>query len=105
MSSHPEIPPAQAVAVTVPDKPPTVSRTRPPSAPAVMIWFALGVVYVIWGSTYFGIRIMARHLPGLGASAVRFLIAGLILGLVLTLRRGRGALKVTPRQFAAAGLV
>jgi drug/metabolite transporter (DMT)-like permease len=70
-----------------------------------MIWFALGVVYVVWGSTYFGIRIMARDLPGLGASAARFLIAGLILGLVLTIRRGRGVLKVTPRQFGSAGLV
>lgn len=70
-----------------------------------MIWFALGVVYVVWGSTYFGIRIMARHLPGLGASAVRFLIAALILGLILAIRRGPGVLKVTPRQLASAGLV
>lgn len=70
-----------------------------------MIWSALGVVYVVWGSTYFGILTMARYLPELWASAVRFLVAALILSVILMIRSGTGVLKVTPRQFASAGLV
>src|SRR4029450_1755700 len=105
MSSQPEIPAGGPAAVTVPDKTPTLSRTRPSAPATFMIWSARGVVYVVWGSTCFGILTMARHLPELWASAVRFLTAALILGVVLMIRRGPGVLKVTLRQLASAGLV
>jgi drug/metabolite transporter (DMT)-like permease len=40
---------------------------------------ALGIVYVVWGSTYLGIALMVRTLPPLLAAGIRFTTAGLIL--------------------------
>jgi drug/metabolite transporter (DMT)-like permease len=40
---------------------------------------ALGAVYVLWGSTYLGIRVAIDDLPPLTMLAIRFLIAGALL--------------------------
>lgn len=74
-------------------------------AAPVLIWSALAVVYVLWGSTYFAIRILAESLPPLGSAGVRFMSAGAILAVILALRGGLGALRVRPRQLAASTLV
>jgi len=105
MRSHPDIGPGAALSVTAPDKTPTLSTTRPQSAPALLVWSALAVVYVFWGSTYFGIRIVAERMPPLGAAGLRFVSAGVILAVFVALRGGLGALRVRPRQLAASALV
>ncbi|WP_172892447.1 EamA family transporter [Micromonospora coxensis] len=79
------------------------SRTTP-TAPA-LIWTALVLVYVLWGSTYLGIRIAVESLPPLASAALRFAAAGLVLAVVLRLRRGPGALRVDRRQLGSAALV
>lgn len=38
---------------------------------------AFGLVYVLWGSTYLGIRIVVEHIPPSVMGASRFLLAGL----------------------------
>jgi drug/metabolite transporter (DMT)-like permease len=43
------------------------------------IWVALIAIYIIWGSTYLGIRIVGESFPPFGGMGVRFLIAGAIL--------------------------
>ncbi len=43
------------------------------------LWTNLAVVYVIWGSTYFGIAISIETIPPFLMAAIRFAIAGLIL--------------------------
>lgn len=43
------------------------------------VWAALAIVYVVWGSTYFAIRIVVRALPPLYSAGARFVVAGLIL--------------------------
>jgi drug/metabolite transporter (DMT)-like permease len=43
------------------------------------VWAALAIVYVVWGSTYFAIRIVVRALPPLYSAGARFAVAGLIL--------------------------
>jgi drug/metabolite transporter (DMT)-like permease len=48
---------------------------------------ALGVVYIVWGSTYVGIRLVVAHMPPFVAAAMRFLVAGGAL-LLFTLARG-----------------
>jgi drug/metabolite transporter (DMT)-like permease len=74
-----------------------VSRTR------VELWFALAIVYVVWGSTYLGIKVAVRTLPPFLTAGTRFLAAAAILALVLTLLRR--SLRVRPREaIAAAGL-
>jgi drug/metabolite transporter (DMT)-like permease len=40
---------------------------------------ALGTVYVLWGSTYLGIRVAIDDLPPLTMLAIRFLVAGALL--------------------------
>ncbi|GAA5058032.1 drug/metabolite transporter (DMT)-like permease [Thermocatellispora tengchongensis] len=70
-----------------------------------LIWGALITVYIVWGSTYLGIRIMIESMPPLISGAMRFLAAGLVLGLVLLLRRGPAAFRVTGKQVASAALV
>jgi drug/metabolite transporter (DMT)-like permease len=86
------------------------SRTRIWFAPR--IWVALWVVYLVWGSTYLGIRVVVHPshgtgLPPLLAAGIRFLAAGLVL-LAVTVRRPPADGQPDPlgaRQWAAAGVV
>jgi drug/metabolite transporter (DMT)-like permease len=43
------------------------------------IWIALITIYIIWGSTYLGIRLVGESFPPFGGMGIRFLIAGAIL--------------------------
>jgi drug/metabolite transporter (DMT)-like permease len=84
--------------------------TARPSAPARRrlsgaVWAALVIVYVVWGSTYLGIRIVVETMPPFVSAAIRFVIAGLVLGALVAWRRGPAALKVTRHQLASAALV
>jgi drug/metabolite transporter (DMT)-like permease len=48
------------------------------------VWLALLTLYVVWGSTYLGIRFAIETIPPYVMSAARFLIAGgLILGIAI----------------------
>jgi drug/metabolite transporter (DMT)-like permease len=49
------------------------TRTR------VQSWIALGIVYVVWGSTYLAIRIGVGHLPPLLMAGIRYIVAGTLL--------------------------
>ena len=42
------------------------------SPPSWRVWSALGVVYVLWGSTYLAIRVMVEDVPPLLGAGVRF---------------------------------
>jgi drug/metabolite transporter (DMT)-like permease len=52
------------------------------------VWAALAIVYVVWGSTYFAIRIVVRSLPPLYSAGARFAVAGLILLAIAAATRG-----------------
>lgn len=43
-------------------------------------YVALGVVWIVWGSTYLAIRVVVREMPPLSAAAFRFFVAGLLMG-------------------------
>ncbi|MGR6322796.1 EamA family transporter [Micromonospora soli] len=79
---------------------PTTATTRP-----ALIWTALILVYVLWGSTYLGIRVAVESLPPLTSAAIRFAVAAAVLALVLRARRGPGALRVDRRQLGSAALI
>jgi len=66
------------------------------------VWAALGVVYVVWGSTYVAVRFAIETLPPLITGGLRFLVAGVLMLTVVGFRRGRSALRLTPAQFATA---
>jgi drug/metabolite transporter (DMT)-like permease len=83
---------------------PAVDHAAAPARPA-LIWTALVLVYVLWGSTYLGIRVAVESLPPLTSAAMRFAAAAAVLAVVLRLRRGPGALRVDLRQLGTAALV
>jgi drug/metabolite transporter (DMT)-like permease len=86
-----------------------MTPSRPGRAPVparpVLIWVALVTVYLVWGSTYLGIRVVVQTTPPLLGMGARFLAAGLLLGAFLVVRRGPRALAVTRPQLGGAALV
>ncbi len=76
----------------------------PPAAPAPwQVWSALGIVYVVWGSTYLAIRIMVETVPPLLGAGLRFGVAGALMLLFLAARGRR--VHVTRAELVGAGLV
>ena len=68
-----------------------------------LAFIALGVVYIVWGSTYVGIRLVVEYMPPFVAAALRFLLAGGAL-LLFTALSGRWT-KPTREQWRNAALV
>ena len=66
----------------------------------VRLWTALWIVYLVWGSTYLGIKIAVRTLPPLLTAGTRFLAAAGILALIAV--AARRSLRVAPREALSA---
>ncbi len=64
-------------------------------ASALLIAVALGIVYVVWGSTYLAIRITVEDLPAMASASWRYGTAGIILGAILAARSGLSVLRVS----------
>lgn len=67
-------------------------------------WIALWTVYIIWGSTYFGIALVIKSMPSLLAMGFRFLQACLILGLFLLVRKGTTPFRIPRKEILSAGM-
>ncbi|MGH8529540.1 MAG: drug/metabolite exporter YedA [Nevskiales bacterium] len=68
----------------------------------LLVMLALLAVYLIWGSTYLGIRVAIETLPPFTMGGARFLLAGLVLMLYL---RARGAAWPSARQWLASAAI
>ena len=68
-------------------------------------WTALWLVYVVWGSTYLGIRYVVESLPALLTASARFALASALLVVFLLVRRGAAAFAGSLRQYATAAAV
>jgi drug/metabolite transporter (DMT)-like permease len=66
---------------------------------------ALGIVYVVWGSTYLAIAVADRTLPPFLMLSVRFLVAGALLYWWSSRRGEVAAERPGPRQWRAAAIV
>jgi drug/metabolite transporter (DMT)-like permease len=75
------------------------------AASQLMIWTAMIIVYVVWGSTYLAIRIAVESMPPLLMAGVRFLIAGSILFVWRKVALGRTAPRLTARHWQSAALI
>jgi drug/metabolite transporter (DMT)-like permease len=64
---------------------------------------ALWTVYLVWGSTYFAIKISVRTLPPFLSAGARFLLAGALLALILAVL-GR-SIRVSRRELGGAAVV
>lgn len=69
------------------------------------VWTALALVYVIWGSTYLGIRVVVETMPPFLSAGARFITAGLLLAAAVAWRYGPAALRATRAQLGSAALV
>lgn len=78
-------------------------RPRLPSLPT-LAWISLATIYVLWGSTYLGIRVAIETLPPMLMAGSRFVVAGGIL-YVIAVRRGDPTDRPTPRHWLSAFLI
>src|SRR5437773_12491928 len=70
--------------------------------PAWKTLLAFAIIYFVWGSTFFAIRVGVREVPPFLLAAMRFLLAGLVLyGWTIA----RGERSPTGRQWVSAYLL
>jgi drug/metabolite transporter (DMT)-like permease len=81
------------------------ARTALLAAPAWQVWGALLIVYVVWGSTYLGVRIVVETMPPLFALGMRFGLAAVIMGAILVVRKGPRVLLISRPQLRGALLI
>jgi drug/metabolite transporter (DMT)-like permease len=81
----------------------SISNTNQPTRALLILAFA--IIYVFWGSTYLAIRVTVESLPPFLSGAVRFLVAGVALFVLLRLRGAPSPKAVQWRNSAVAGLL
>lgn len=99
---------AVAAAVSAADASTPLVRVAPvplAAPPIWKVWTALGIVYVIWGSTYLAIAIVVQTLPPLLSAGLRFLVAGALLSTWIVARNGPSALRVSGAELRGAAIV
>ena len=70
------------------DQPPAVAVERSHAKASFWVPLAFVAVYILWGSTYIGIRIAIESFPPLAMAAVRHSLVGLILYPILRWKTG-----------------
>jgi len=80
---------------------PVPASSPAPSRAALIAGFA--AIYLIWGSTYLGIRIVVETIPPFLMAAVRFLVAGAIVAGFIAVTRGFRATRKQWRDNAIVG--
>lgn len=74
-------------------------------APEWQIWLALGIVYIVWGSTYLAIRVVVETMPPLLSAGFRHVVAAIIVFALLALTRGLRFLRLSRSEWIGAGFV
>jgi drug/metabolite transporter (DMT)-like permease len=77
-----------------------MDRANRPATWQVLL--AFGIVYFVWGSTFFAIRVGVREVPPFLLAAMRFLLAGIAL---YAWMRFRGTPSPTRREWLSASLL
>ena len=66
------------------------------------IWLALLALYIVWGSTYLGIKVAIETIPPFFHAAVRFLLSGIIL---IAWQRAVGYPLPTRKQWISTAII
>ncbi|HEY6057724.1 MAG TPA: EamA family transporter [Candidatus Limnocylindrales bacterium] len=82
----------------------TATGRSPVRSPAIAIWAGLLILYLVWGSTYLGIRIAIETIPPLLMAGFRFLLAGGIL-YAISIARGEVAVRPSLAEWRDATIV
>lgn len=77
-------------------------RDLPKEKMKTKIWLALLALYVVWGSTYLGIKVAIETIPPFFQAGIRFFISGLIL---LIWQRAAGSEMPTRRQWISTAII
>jgi drug/metabolite transporter (DMT)-like permease len=77
---------------------------RPTRTSPALLGAGLATIYVVWGTTYLGIRVSVETIPPFFLSGVRYMLAGLLLFGWVALRGGLSAGWPTRRQWLSAVL-
>ena len=85
--------------------PGAILSTPSDRAPIWLVWAALLVVYVVWGSTYLAIRLVVETMPPLLSGSARFLVAGMLIGAVLVVRHGPQVLRLSRDELLGSTFV
>src|SRR5271165_5012568 len=79
---------------------------KPPGTPSRASYvLAFAAIYLIWGSTYLGIRVAVETMPPFLMAGMRFAIAGVLLFGFLKLRGAPWPTRVQWRDQAIAGIL
>ena len=82
------------------------SEQAPKRGPSSLaLWANMAVIYVIWGSTYFGIAVAIQTIPPFLMASLRFVIAGAILLAFDLLRHPEARRWPTRRQLIDSAIV
>lgn len=66
------------------------------------IWLALVALYIVWGSTYLGIKVAIETIPPFFHAGIRFLISGIIL---VVWQKSAGHSIPTRKQWISAAII
>lgn len=66
------------------------------------VWVALLALYIVWGSTYLGIKVAIETIPPFLHAGIRFLISGIIL---VTWQRMAGQQMPTRKQWISTAII
>jgi drug/metabolite transporter (DMT)-like permease len=76
-----------------------------PSASPIAIWTGLIVLYLVWGSTYLGIKVAIDTVPPFVMGFLRFVPAGILLAGAVALRHRRTVRRPTRREVIDTSIV
>ena len=86
------------MATTLSPPSPAAAPPARAEAPGWQVWTGLWIVYIVWGSTYLGIRVVVETVPPFLSAGARFSFAGAAMLGVLAWRRGPSVLRPDRRQ-------
>ncbi len=66
------------------------------------VWIALLALYIVWGSTYLGIKVAIETIPPFFHAGIRFLVSGIIL---LVWQRAAGQQMPTRKQWISTAII
>jgi drug/metabolite transporter (DMT)-like permease len=75
-----------------------------PRTAGTAAWLALGVVYVLWGTTYLANRLIITDVPPLLAGGARFVLGGALLAVLVLVVGGRRAFAMSRAQLGTTVL-
>lgn len=82
-----------------------VRSSRPRRLTAPLLVLAVATVWIVWGATFLGIRVMVETIPPLLGSGARFVLGGGLLALLVVATRGRRAFVLTATEWRGSALM